>query len=727
MKRILLSLLSFSALTFGVNAQTHNHLFDASNAREGENVEYCITHKKRAEMLAIPGAAAQMAADQITMQQEALNAVDQAKATTYYIPVVFHLLHNNGIEHITDEQIYDAFDILNRDYDLQNADAATVHSDFNASNPGATSIPTDADIQFRLATKAPDGTCFSGITHTVSTATSSGNGTGQVNAIKNGNDVYQGEWPGDEYLNIFICQDIGGAAGYTYTPSNWIGTGMNNGIWILHNYVGSIGTSSTSTSRALTHEVGHWLNLDHTWGPNNNPGNAASCNDDDAVNDTPDCIGLTSCNLNANTCSGDNAYWGFDIRDNAENYMDYSYCSKMFTPGQVTRMRNALNSSVGGRSNIKTTANLTATGADGNFYLCKAEFTADKTTICAGEQIQFTDESFNAVSGWTWTFTGGSPANSVSQDPVVTYSTPGLYAVTLQATDGSNNDTETKTSYIRVLPASESLPFLETFESFSTLAGIEEWEVYDGNNNAEFEITTTAGHTGTKSAKLANFGQPVGNIDELISSPVDLSGITSSVTLSFRYAYRLRSSSNDEWLKVFVTSDCGDSWVQRKTIHGTLLDDQIATSAWTPASQADWTTIHMTNVTSTYWVDNFRYKFRFESDGGNNFYLDNINIYAGSPSESLVVGLDESDLVQELSIYPNPSDDELNIRFNAPAAQSMIFTITDISGKVVQTNAINANAGSNLVMMNTIDLASGMYFLNIQSGGNQQTKQFIVK
>ena len=73
---------------------------------------------------------------------------------------------------------------------------------------------------------------------------------------------------------MFICGDIGGAAGYTTKPSGWSATQMTNGIWVLHDYVGSIGTSSIGSSRTMTHEVGHWLNLDHTWGPNNNPGAA---------------------------------------------------------------------------------------------------------------------------------------------------------------------------------------------------------------------------------------------------------------------------------------------------------------------------------------------------------------------------------------------------------------------------------------------------------------------
>ena len=237
-------------------------------------------------------------------------------------------------------------------------------------------------------------------------------GNAQKNAVKNGNDVFQGEWPGDEYLNVFVCADIGGAAGYTYTPSNWIGSGMGNGIWILHNYVGSIGTSGLYSSRTMTHETGHWLNLEHPWGGNNNPGNVSSCSTDDGVSDTPNTIGVTSCNLNEATCGP---------RANVENYMDYSYCSKMFTPGQVTRMRNAINSNIANRDNLITPSNLLNTGADGNLYLCKADFEADRTSICAGQTIQFTDLSFNVVNGWTWTFQGGTPATSSTQNPCLLY------------------------------------------------------------------------------------------------------------------------------------------------------------------------------------------------------------------------------------------------------------------------------------------------------------------
>jgi PKD repeat protein len=709
----------FLMFTGILSAQAPARQLDKQNMREGESIEYCHTHKKMVELLKDP---AMLAIYEQEQQNELLNkGKDVApKATVYKIPVVFHVLHNGGVENISDEQIYDAMEVINRDYRRLNADANNVHADFQG-------MPADIEIEFVLATKAPNGTCFKGITRTLSAMSYNGdNGNAQVNAIVSGNDVYNGQWPGNKYMNIFVCGDIGGAAGYTYKPA-FGGTGMSNGIWVLHSYVGRIGTSSEGTSRTLTHEAGHWLNLDHTWGGNNNPGNTSSCGTDDNVQDTPTCIGVQSCAMNSNTCTTDNAYWGFDIRDNVENYMDYSYCSKMFTEGQRTRMRNAIVSSSGGRNNLWTTNNLQQTGADGNLYLCKADFYADRTTICVGDVVNFNDDSYNVVTGWNWTFTGGSPASSTDQNPSVTYNSPGLYTVNLSSTDGTTSDSEVKTAYIRVLPESSSIPFLEGFESYTSLTSQENWEVENFNNNNAFTLESNFGHTGTKCVKLMNYGQAVGSSDELISSPVDLSSITSAVTLSFRYAYRKKTSSDVEWLKVYVTGDCGDSWIQRKTLSGNSLSSLTSTTSWSPASISDWVTVHMTNVTSTYWVDNFRYKFRFESDGGNNFYLDNINIYPGSPSDNLVVGIAEEGEFADLALYPNPVDAEVNLRFTVSNAQQMVIIVKDITGKHVKDVLVNAAAGTNLVMMDTNELSSGSYFMTISNGDIAQTMKFVIQ
>lgn len=79
-----------------------------------------------------------------------------------------------------------------------------------------------------------------------------------------------------------------------------------------------------------------------------------------------------------------------------------------------------------------------------------ADFIASATTICVGQSVTFTDTSTNLPSAWTWTFTGGTPNSSTVQNPVITYNSPGTFAVTLLAANYNGNDTETKTAYITV-------------------------------------------------------------------------------------------------------------------------------------------------------------------------------------------------------------------------------------------------------------------------------------
>ncbi len=706
----------------------------SAQSTEVINENWCGTSPRMNAMWSDPQYFDVLTNDALIREQEAANPPFVPKGTIYKIPTVFHILHNGGTENISEAQILNAIEVMTRDFRKQNADTIEVPPVFDT-------IIGDAEIEFVLATKAPDGTCFKGYTRTQSPLTHEGDdGDAQVDAIRNGNDVYQGNWPSNRYLNVFVIANAGGAGGYTNYPNNWDLGDMTNGIWILHTQFGEIGTSSPSGGRSMTHEVGHWLNLPHTWGSNNNPG-SGTCdidlgwggqdNNDDGVADTPRCLGTSSCSVAYNSCSNDDidGYWTTDVPDNVQNYMDYALsCQTMFTLGQVDRMRTAITSSVGGRNNLWTPANLALTGADGDLYLCETRFSADRTSICAGETIQFTDESFNSVTGWEWTFDGGTPATSTDQHPSIVYSTPGIYEVTLTATDGLNDETEIKTGFIRVVPSSSDLPILEGFEDFTTLAGIEEWEVYNPNGNG-FELTATTGLNSSKSARLMNHGQAVGSIDWLISTPVDLSNVASTLTLSYRYAYKRRNTSDDDVLRLKVSNNCGESWAVRNTRLLHIVTPDVQSTSYTPAGESDWTTVHVTTINSSYFVDNFRYKFEFVSGGGNNIYLDNINLYEGSPSDELIVGLFDvaSDVLEGLNIYPNPTDNELNVVFSVETPKDVVLRIQDLTGKVAQSSLVKADTGKNHVFVETSQLAAGVYFLEILVDGSKETRQFIVK
>lgn len=659
---------------------------------------------------------------------------------TITVPVVVHIIHDNGIGNLSDEQVLDALNILNTDYNRLNADTASTRNTVTAPfKPFA----GDMDIEFKLAKIDPDGNCTNGIVRVNAPNLTYNADDDCKYAVNGGSD----QWPMDQYLNIWVVNSIdnggepGMILGYAYLP--YWPNGANYGILMRADAFGTIEVAAGSDGRTLTHEMGHLLGLQHIFdaGWSGSTGchtNDCGQNGDYCCDTPPQQEANWSCSQTWNSCPDVplNDDFGFDAVDQIENYMSYNYCQNMFSRDQVTIMQqNFIDISF--MAGWITPQNLVATGVNDPETLCKAEFEVSKNELCGGDSIQFIDRSFHAPSAWTWTVSPGvinvdwafvNGTTSASQDPMIQFFTEGVYQISLLASDGVLSDTETKTQFIKVLPASLSIPFWEGFENMTTFTNATNWFVFNPGGNAAFEIDQTLGHTGSRCAKLMNFGQGPQNTDELLSIPIDLSVVDSAtemVTMSFRYAYRKRIASTDEWLKVFITNNCGDNWVQRKTLHGSSLSTEVFPSSWTPSSQNDWVTVHMTNITSDYFVDNFRFKFEFEGNSGNNFFLDDINIYKGAPSNTIVLGLAEEGQINELSLYPNPSENEVNVRFAVNESQEALIQIQDLSGKVAQSHLVNAASGSNIVQMDTNNLAAGMYTVSIKVGQAQKTLQFI--
>lgn len=667
------------------------------------------------------------------------NAGNRATIT---VPVVVHIIHDNGIGNISDEQVQSALDILNLDYNRLNADTVDTRNTADAPfSPEAGSM----DMEFKLAKIDPNGECTNGIVRVNAPHLTYNAGEDCKYASNGGSD----QWPRDEYFNIWIVNSIEGSGGgitlgYAYLPYGGAG-GNGYGILMRHDSFGSIETANGSDGRTLTHEMGHALGLNHIfnvgWGGGNSTGchaNDCSANGDYCCDTPPQEEANWSCNSTWNSCSdvpvGD-AY-GLDVMDQIENYMSYNSCQNMFSRDQVNIMQ-ANFANISFLSSMITSSNLAATGVNDPDQLCKAEFEALNRSICSGTVVDFNDFSFHSPTTWTWTISGveGTDFNyvngtsSTSQEPSIEFLTSGDYDVELEVSDGVSTQSELKAAYISVIPAPAAIDLIESFEAYTDFNSTDQWTVYN-EGGAAFEIIDGVSRTGTKSAKLANFAQPAGQSDELISAPVDLSVIdpaTESVTLSFRYSYKKRYDSNNECLKVFITNDCGETWAQRKTICGNILSSVAENAPFTPTDLSEWTTVHMTNVTSAYMVENFRYKFEFESDNGNNFYLEDINIYKGAPSDELV-GIDESgNVIETVAVFPNPTSGNVNVRFAVANAGASSIAVTDLAGKQLQTHQLFATQGSNLVQLNMDGYASGVYLVEVKVGGANWVERIVVE
>ena len=78
------------------------------------------------------------------------------------------------------------------------------------------------------------------------------------------------------------------------------------------------------------------------------------------------------------------------------------------------------------------------------------DFVADQVQIEQGQTVTFTDLSSNTPDTWNWTFEGGTPATSTEENPTVTYSTEGLFNVTLETSNIAGESEMLKSDYIEV-------------------------------------------------------------------------------------------------------------------------------------------------------------------------------------------------------------------------------------------------------------------------------------
>ncbi|HLG33945.1 MAG TPA: PKD domain-containing protein [Bacteroidia bacterium] len=619
------------------------------------------------------------------------------------IPVVFHIIHVGGVENISKAQILDQIRILNDDYRRLNADTVNTPAPFRP-------LAADCDVEFRLAQKDTNGNCTDGIIRIYSTL--SNNANDAVKALSH--------WPRDKYFNIWVVKTISYTPpfiilGYSSPPPPF-STPEEDGVVVRADYVGSIGTSSAAKAgRVLTHESGHWLGLQHIWGDN-------FCADD-GINDTPvhyDANFGCPAFPHTNTCVGGDTING----EMFSNFMDYTNgnCQNMFSSGQKTQRIDLVLSNPLSRANLVSAANLVATGTDGTpAVLCSpvADFISVNTTICDSVSITFVNFSYNAdTMTYNWQFPGGNPSTSTIKNPTVQYPTGGTYSVTLTATNAAGSSSRTRTSYIMVSGAAVfPVPYSNGFESANDFPSYDGYVVNpDGGN--EWVRFTGAGSSGTSCIKMNNFtGNPNGALDDYVLPSINFTYLTQG-TLTFKYAYAQRSSFSVDGLKVFVSTNCGQTWFQRMYLYGTsLATAPVSTGNFVPNS-SQWVQQNITMVSYS-GLPNIRVKFQGISDGGNNLYIDDVNING-------VVGIDELNSDFNFFVYPNPSGGNVFISFTAAQETEAEIICTDAAGReVISFGKKKYDAGDNSLSVEK-NLASGVYLVHVRTKNSVQTRRLVM-
>lgn len=611
------------------------------------------------------------------------------------IPVVFHVIHNYGNENISDAQLLNGLQVMNRNFSNQHPDTGNI-------TPAYKPLAANCEIEFRLAQKDPNGNCTNGINRIASPLT--------VGGYHNVKDLIH--WDPSKYLNIYIVRQIPNLAGHCLMPDQAAAKPEWDGIVISHQYVGNIGTSNELRSVVLAHEAGHYLNLFHIWGGNNVPdyfylqvGQQSNCGVGDEVDDTPPTIGWSSCQPSNASCG--------NTVDNYQNAMDYSYCNFMFTEGQKQRMRAALRSPVANRNNLVSQANLYATGVLNPDTFCIAQAAASKIYTCIGDSISFFDKSLFEADSWEWNF--GDGEFSFEQNPKHVYEySGGTYNVILKA---SKNGVQLQSEPLQITVA-DDVTKDHFFQDFETINNFNQsgFFITKENENVPLEVVSSTGFGSAKSggflfADTFHFSGKT----TLLSPTIDLTN-TPGAQLNFNYYFSQKKLNINDVLEVFYSTDCGKTWASRLRRTGntlrtiaTAVEDEQSVSTDT----AEWNAISLV-IPENYRTEKFQFKIEFTNYYGNNLLFDNININPELYVPEATSIKETTD--KQFSVFPNPATNTLHYR-NAP--EDATLKIIDMLGKEIS----GTTAGKN----GTLDIAklpSGIYCLTIFGNSKVATKTF---
>jgi PKD repeat protein len=367
-----------------------------------------------------------------------------------------------------------------------------------------------------------------------------------------------------------------------------------------------------------------------------------------------------------------------------------------------------------------------------------ANFTANMTTIPAGTSINFNDLTINAPTAWTWTFTGGFPGTSFTQNPTsILYSTAGVYPVKLVATNSFGADSITQVTYINVVNAANMCQTV----TMSSSAGI----IYDsGGPSGDYVDLENCSF-------LIN---PCGTNLQLTFSQFDIEnsydfltiydGINSSAPMIGSYTGNtlppvINSASGKLYLEFssdwsIAYSGFAASWTSTPVGAAPAASFSYSPSAPPALTPVQFTDQSLNSPTAWFW--NFgdmtsstlqNPSHTYASAGTYTVTLIAVNCVSSDTTTFVLTilpdGVEENFTSGNFSVYPNPFSSTTTIHFSDEADLSAIkIEISDLSGRVVSV----INPGSRNTLISRAGLSSGMYFINVYEHGKLAGSKKIV-
>lgn len=615
------------------------------------------------------------------------------RLTPIIIPVAVHFPSGNESDRACLEALaQNQIDILNADFTATNLDAS-LWSSASSNYPGV--VHGAANIEFCIATQ----------NHPLNTDAELVEGGPAVTIGYNfgdGNDLdSDSNWSG--YMN-FLVKSIGGST-LGYSP---LGGSIAAGQSVVINTFafgsgsgcsgsGIVPANGFDLGRTVTHELGHFYNLNHTWGN-------GSCNQDDGIADTPNIsgpnYGCSTPGSIAGCVSGESAL--------TMSYMDYGDddCLYMFTEGQTDVVDTYLNV----LQNQFKPNTVSCGSTDPEFFLVSNTESAIYSCPTVGEDAVF-DFSFTAVNGFNnnVTFSAtGQPSGST-----VTFSAASLNSDADFTMTVGNISNTAEGDYIITVNGTYGLITKSVTVSLNNNCTSIQCETTSSAENLGLAIPDGTGPNVygpevTSTLTIADLGMISSlnvNVDITHSYIGDLVVVLYHPDQSTYAILWGRECEGEDGFDVTFDDEGSAISCANPTI-GTYVPYEALSVFDGMTTAGDWELVI--------------------SDGYNGD-LGNLNDWSIEFCSETSLSIPDTQIsFEEVAIYPNPNNGSFTLKLQSATANDIKVNIFDIRGRTIYNEVFDNNTN----FKETIELGSvqsGMYLMTVSDGSKQTTKRIIIE
>lgn len=399
-------------------------------------------------------------------------------------------------------------------------------------------------------------------------------------------------------------------------------------------------------------------------------------------------------------------------------------------------------------------------------YPPSAAFGSDRKIACPGAAVNFTDYSAGQPTSWNWTFPGGSPSSSTSQNPVVYFNTPGNFPVSLTVTNAIGTDSITYTSLINIssspvsapstVGASICAPGVANLSATGSGTGNLRWWDAPGGGNMLATGNTYAPSINATTTYYVDEEFPLGAIDYTGGDKALGPGAAFTGNDIRGLYFDVLQPVILNTVEVYPNS-AGNRTIEVIDAQGNSFIDTTIYMAASPNSPLQ-ITLNFTLYPGTNYfikcrglVDLFRNTggavYPYQSTGinvtGSNaglpgyyyfFYNWTYTQFTCNTARAACTAID-SCFVQGISnledgnvldIFPNPNDGLFSLKFKTMKQDHYLLKITNTLGQIVYQEKLDLVAGELNKKMDIAKYGKGVYLISITNSSNETTKEMVV-